>query len=132
MFPRLLNEEQMQRCVQVFHDILERMKTEPDLLRKVVTSDESLTFEYDPLTKRQSLECKNAASPRPKKARRFKFKVKVVLIAFFDEKGVLYMSFFLKAPFSCTICLHRSKFLLFYVRYNLTDMLAQGSKRFCF
>ena len=37
----LLNKDEMERRVQVCHDILERLKTEPDLLRKVVTGDES-------------------------------------------------------------------------------------------
>jgi len=47
------------------------------LLKRVVTGDESWIFEYDPLTKRQSLErkrafeWKSALSPRPKKARMF-------------------------------------------------------------
>jgi len=41
-------------------------------------------FKYDPLTKRQSLEWKSTLSPRPKKARMFKYKTKVMLIAFFD------------------------------------------------
>ena len=93
MVPRLLNEEQMERRVQVCDDILERMKTEPDLLRRVVTGDESWIFEYDPLTKRQSLEWKSATSPRPKKARRFKSRMKVMLIAFFDVRGVVHMEF---------------------------------------
>jgi len=81
MVPRLLNEE---RRVQVCQDILEQLKTEPNLLNRVVTGDESWIFEYDPLTKRQSLEWKSALSPRPKKARMFKFKTKVMLIVCFD------------------------------------------------
>ena len=54
MLPRLLNEGQKQRRVQVCQDILEQ--TEPNLLKRVVTGDESWIFEYNPLTKRQRLE----------------------------------------------------------------------------
>ena len=56
MVPRLLNEGQKEQRVQVCQDILELLKTEPNLLKRVVTGDESWIFEYDPLTERQSLE----------------------------------------------------------------------------
>ena len=67
MVPRLLNEGQKERRVQVSEDILEQLETEPNLLKKVGTGDELWIFEYDPLTKRQSLEWKSAVSPRPKR-----------------------------------------------------------------
>ena len=82
-YQRLLNEGQKERRVQVCQDILEQLKTEANLLKRVVTGDESWIFEYNPFTKWQSLEWKSALSPRPKKARVFKFKTKVMLIAFF-------------------------------------------------
>ena len=68
MVQRLLNDDQMEQYVQYCHDILERLKTEPNLLRRVVTGDESWIFEYNSLTKRQSLKWKSATSPKPKKA----------------------------------------------------------------
>ena len=70
--------------------ILEQLETEPNLLKRVVTGDDSWIFEYDPLTKRQSLEWKSALSPTPKKARMFKSKTKVMLIAFFDVHGIIH------------------------------------------
>jgi hypothetical protein len=33
--------------------MLERLETEPDFLKRVITGDESWFFEYDPVTKRQ-------------------------------------------------------------------------------
>ena len=50
-------------------------------------------FEYDPLSKRQSLEWKSALSPRPKKAKVFKSKSKVMLIPFFDVHGIVHAEF---------------------------------------
>ena len=41
MVPRLLNEGQKERRVQVCQDILEQLETEPNLLKRVVTGDES-------------------------------------------------------------------------------------------
>ena len=74
MVPRLLNEGQKERRVQKCQDILEELKTEPNLLKRVVTGDESWIFACGPLTKRQSLEWKSALSPTPKKAKVFKSK----------------------------------------------------------
>ena len=91
MVPRLLNEGQKERRVQVCQDILEQLETEPNLMQRVVTGDESWIFEYDPLTKRQSLEWKSALSPRPEKAR--VFKTKVMLNAFFDVRGIVLAEF---------------------------------------
>ena len=84
MVPRLLNDGQKENRVQVCQDILKQLEITPDLLSRVVTGDELWIFEYDPLTKRQSLEWKSASSPKPKKARLFKSKIKVMLIVFFD------------------------------------------------
>ena len=45
MIPRLLNEGQKERRVQVCQDIFEQLETEPNLLKRVVTGDESWIFE---------------------------------------------------------------------------------------
>ena len=93
MVPRLMNREQKEWRVQVCQDILEQLETEPNLLKRVVIGHESWIFEYDPLTKRQSLEWKSALSPRPEKAKVFKSKTKVMLIAYFDVHGIVHASF---------------------------------------
>ena len=74
-------------------DTVEQLETEPDLLKIVVTGDESWIVEYDLLTKRQSLEWKSALLPKPKKTRVFKSKTKVMLIAFFDVHGIVHAEF---------------------------------------
>ena len=93
MVPRLLNEGQKERRVPMCQDILEQLETEPNMLKRVVTGDESWIFKYDPLIKRQSLEWKSVLSPRPKKARVFKFKTTMMLIAFFDLDGFVHAEF---------------------------------------
>ena len=95
--------------MQVCQDILEQLETEPNLLKKVVTGDKSWIFKYDPLTKRQSLEWKSALSPRPKKARVFKPKTKMMLIAFFDVHGIVHTEFL---PQGQTINQHVDKNIL--------------------
>lgn len=93
MVPKLLSEEQKQQRVQVCRDILEQLEAEPGLLGRVITGDETWVFEYDPETKRQSMQWKSPTSPRPKKARMSKSKVKLMLIAFFDSKGIVHLEF---------------------------------------
>ena len=52
MVPRLLNDDQKGRRLQVCQDIIERLQTEPHLLRRVIFGDETRVFEYEPETKR--------------------------------------------------------------------------------
>ena len=88
--PRLLTNEQKERHVEVYQDILTPLETNPNLLGRTITSDKSWIFKYDPFTERQSLEWKSPMSPRPKKARMSKSKVKVMLIIFFDVRRIVH------------------------------------------
>ena len=69
MVSRLLNDEQKECRVQICQNILKELETEPDMLSRVVTGDESWIFEYNPFTKRQSLELKSASSPRKQESK---------------------------------------------------------------
>ncbi|UYV69355.1 hypothetical protein LAZ67_6003304 [Cordylochernes scorpioides] len=63
------------------------LENNPDFLDNVVAGDESWTFRIRPETKAQSSEWHIPASPRPKKARMSKSRVKTMLIVFFDKRG---------------------------------------------
>ena len=69
------------------------MRGHPDFLEQVITGDETWVFEYDLETKRQSSEWHTNESPRPKKARMSKSKMKSMLIVFLDSKGVVHKEF---------------------------------------
>ena len=69
------------------------MRGDPDFLEQVITGDETWVFEYDLETKRQSSEWHTNESPRPKKARMSKSKMKSMLIVFLDSKGVVHKEF---------------------------------------
>ena len=92
MAPKLLDDDQKERRVEVCQDILEHLQTET-CCRVIITGDESWIFEYDLKTKRQSLQWKYPLSPRPKKARQSRSKIKLMLIAFFDARGIVHMEF---------------------------------------
>ena len=93
MVPRLLNDDQKERRMQMCQDIIKRLQNEPNLLPRVITGDETWIFEYDLKTKCQSSPWKSLTSPRPKKAGQSKSKVKVVLITFFDVTGIVRCAF---------------------------------------
>ena len=71
-------------------DIIERLQTEPDLLCGVITG--GWIFEYNLETKRQSCQWKSDVA-EAEKARWSKSKVKVLLIMFFDVRGIVHSEF---------------------------------------
>nr|XP_012145924.1 PREDICTED: putative uncharacterized protein FLJ37770 [Megachile rotundata] len=94
MVPKpLLTDDQKLRRVEVCQENLNMCESDPQFLNNVITGDESWIFEYDPETKRQSSEWHTPASPRPKKGRMSKSKVKTMLIVFFDMKGIVHHEF---------------------------------------
>lgn len=91
--PRILNSEQKDLRVLISSECFEESVSNETFLSKIITGDETWVYGYDPETKRQSSHWKSAASPRIKKARMAKSKVKVMLIVFFDCEGLVYSEF---------------------------------------
>ena len=85
MVPKELTEEQKQRRVIICQDLLE---SQDDILDRVNTGDETRVYQYDPETKQQSAQWKAANSPRPQNFRRSKSRVKIMLLAFFNTRGI--------------------------------------------
>ena len=92
MVPKKLTTEQKANRRDVFLDLLDRLEREPEFFSRVITGDESWILEYNPETKRQSRKWHTANSPRPKKARMRKSKIKSMLI-FFDSRGIVHKEF---------------------------------------
>ena len=93
MVPEILSEDQKQNQVKFCEVILEKINNDPDILRQIITVDETWVFQYDPETKRQSIQWKTPESPRFKKAHMLELKIKVMLITFFDQKGMAHHEF---------------------------------------
>ena len=64
-----------------------------NVLKKVITGDESWVYGYDPEAKQQSSQWKRPDELRPKKARQSRRHVKSMLIIFFDCEGVVHYEF---------------------------------------
>jgi len=90
MVPKELTEEQNQRRVTICQDLLER---QGDILGRVITGDETWVHQYDPEKKRQIARWETANSPRLKKFRWPKSRVKTMLLTFFDIRGIVHYEF---------------------------------------
>ena len=109
MVPKLLDDDQKEWHMEVYQDILKHLQTDPDLLQRVITGDESWIFEYDLETKLQSLQWRCPSSLRPKKARQSRSKIKLMLITFFNVNRIVHMEFL---PQSQTVNQHVYKEIL--------------------
>ena len=97
MVPKNLTCEQKMNRKDICSDIMERFTDDPELISKIITCDETWIFQYDPETKRQSMHWKTPTSPRVKKARMSKSKLKVMLIVFFDINGIIMIEWYPRA-----------------------------------
>ena len=80
--PKLLNFEQKQHRMDIPQEMLTTFNDASDLLKKVITGDESLEYGYDIQTKTQSFQWKRSEEPRPKKAHQVRSNVKFMLTVF--------------------------------------------------
>ena len=80
-----LSVEQKVNRLEIYQDLLGKLQTESNFLHNVITGNESWVFDYDPKTKRQSEEWHMKSSPRRKKARMSRSRVKTMIIAFFRQ-----------------------------------------------
>jgi hypothetical protein len=62
--------------------MLECANSDLDFLKTVITGDESWVYGYDPGSEAQLLQWKSPSSPRPKKARQVRSRVKAMLTFF--------------------------------------------------
>ncbi|GAB1860480.1 Histone-lysine n-methyltransferase setmar-like protein [Camponotus japonicus] len=91
--PKLLNFDQKSRRMSISQEMLNDVNDDPDLLKRVITGDETWVYGYDVETKAQSSQWKQSDEPRPKKARQVRSNVKVLLTVFFDYNGVVHHEF---------------------------------------
>ncbi|UYV84614.1 hypothetical protein LAZ67_X002837 [Cordylochernes scorpioides] len=80
----LINEQKLCRLATC-EDMLEMTRTDPEWKDKIIAGKETWVYGYDLETKHQSAEWRGQGEPRPKKSRN-----KVLLVAFLDNKGIVY------------------------------------------
>ena len=79
--------------MDIAQEMLTMFNDDPDLLKKVITGDESWVYGYDIETKVQSFQWKRPVEPRTKKARQVRSNVKVLLNVSFDCNAVVHPEF---------------------------------------
>ncbi|UYV78471.1 hypothetical protein LAZ67_16001603 [Cordylochernes scorpioides] len=72
---------------------LEATTEDPELLKRVITGDETWIYDFDSETTQQASEWRFKNEPRPKKARKAPSKVKVMLTVFVDYQGIVHHEF---------------------------------------
>ncbi|UYV77106.1 hypothetical protein LAZ67_14003324 [Cordylochernes scorpioides] len=72
---------------------LEATGDDPELLKRVITGDETWIYGFDSETTQQASEWCFKNVPRPKKARKAPSKVNVMLTVFFDYQGIFHHEF---------------------------------------
>ena len=89
----MLTIEQKDLRSEIAQDNLEIVSDDENVLKKVITGDESWVYGYDPETKQQSSQWKRPDEPWPKKTSQSRSHVKSMLIIFFDCEGVVLYEF---------------------------------------
>ncbi len=91
--PHVLTEDQrQQRCDLSMENTL-RVREDPTLLDRLITTDECWVSIYEPETKQQSMHWLRDDQPRPFKAARGCALAKTMLILFFDSQGAVHVEF---------------------------------------
>ena len=70
--------------------MLDLANHDPEFIKTIITDDETWLYGYDQETKFQSSQRKHTESPWPKKARKVRNNVKVMLTSFFDSRGIVH------------------------------------------
>jgi hypothetical protein len=68
-------------------------REDENLLKRIITSDETWVYGYEVETKMQSSQCIGKNSPRQKMAESVRLIVKVMLMVLFDTEGVVHHKF---------------------------------------
>ncbi len=91
--PNFLTPRHIVQCFQHCSDMLHRIRQNPSFLKKIVTMDEAWYYQYDPELKRQASQWLAPGEPRPVHVRRTISVKKVMLVAFFDFRGMVHFEF---------------------------------------
>lgn len=93
LVPKELNFLQQQYRKQTSLDMLDRVDSDPTFIERIITGDETWVYEFDMQTSQQASEWRTKNEPKPKKPRQSRSKVKVMLIVFFDIRGLVHHEF---------------------------------------
>jgi len=89
--PKLLSEEQKQEHVRTCEEFVAAVRRHSkSMLDNIVTMDETMISYHTPETKKQSKQWRRKGQPGPIKAKVHASRTKQMVMAFFDNKGLIY------------------------------------------
>jgi len=92
--PKCLNADKKFQCCRSSEQLLKFFRRDPnDFLSRLVTTDETWLYHYDPGTKQQLMEWRHSSSPRPQSARSAG---KVLASIVWDQDGILPIDYLTK------------------------------------
>ena len=91
--PNFLTPQHIVERFQHCSEMLQRTRLNPSFLKKGMTMDEAWCYQYDPELKRQASQWLQPGGPRPVHVRRTISMKKVMLVAFFDFRGMVHFEF---------------------------------------
>ncbi len=93
LVPKDLNPRQLCEHLECSQRMLRAVQRSPELLKRIITMDESWVYTYDLTSKIQSCQWLAVGEPRPVKEQWSRANGKSLLVSFFDNKGLLYFEF---------------------------------------
>lgn len=90
---RKLSQELVAECLDMSTRNLARISEDRELLKKIVATDETWCYTYDPWSKQADMQWTRPEEPRPSKALRGHSQKKLLLILFFDAGGIISKEF---------------------------------------
>ena len=79
--------------MEVAQESLNKVNDDAELLKRIITGDETWVYGYDVETKSQSSQWRHFGSPGPKKVRQVRSNVKVMLSVVFDFNSIVHDEF---------------------------------------
>jgi len=89
-----LSDDQRRECIKYAKYMIKTARRNKNFLNLIAAEDETWCFRYDPTTKRQSAKWKSPASPKVKKVRLQKSKMKSMHVYFYNSKRIIHHKFF--------------------------------------
>ena len=90
---RLLTDEQKENHVEIGQELLANANGNEKFVKNIITGDETWVYGYDVETKMQSSQWMGKGFLRSKEVRMSRSKIKVMLVVFFDWKGIDHHEF---------------------------------------
>ncbi len=115
--PHDLTNRNKERRQAIYHFWTRLALHSPRILRRTVTCDESWVYIYDPQMRQQSKEWLRHGEARPQKPRREIATAKVMVVTFFDSKGLIYFEY-VQRPLTVNQRVFRAIFRHFHEAYQ--------------